>query len=250
MKREDNGYLDLKHISHETGGFISANKNIFNNINLTKNAKYILEESIKGTPIIKIGNNYPKVMIVAGIHGNELAPQISALNLIDQIYDLNLLGTVYIIPFACPKASMMNSRYFDGGDLNRLAHKEGSISNLILKKAKELEVEAIGDFHSTAPNSNPGKEGVFCSEVPTMGSFNMAEFISKVTGSEKIVYQSAGIPFKGALEDESNLEGIPAVTCEVLSAIGYANERICNRSILQMKSFLQYFGLFDNYIEY
>jgi len=249
MEKEETVHLDLKHITYETGGFISANKNILNNLNLSKNAKYVLQESIKGTPIIKIGNNYPKVMVVAGIHGNELAPQISALHLIDQICDMDLLGTVYVIPFACPKSSMLNSRYFAGGDLNRLTHREGSVSNLILKKAKELEVEAIGDFHSTAPNSNPGKEGIFCTEVPTMGSFAMADFISKMTGSDKIVYPSAGIPFKGALEDEANLEGIPAVTCEVLSAIGYANEKICSRSILQMKSFLQYFGFFDNYMK-
>ena len=246
---EENRALDLGHISYETGGFISANRNVLNNLNLTKNAKYVLKESVKGTPIIKIGNNYPKVMIVAGIHGNELAPQISALNLIDQIHDLDLLGTVYILPFACPKATMLNSRYFDGGDLNRIAHKEDSVSNLILKKAMELEVSAIGDFHSSAPNSNPGKEGVFCSEVPTKASFRLADYISKVTGSEKIVYSAAGIPFKGALEDEANLKGIPAVTCEVLSAIGYANEKICYRSIIQMKAFLQYFGLFDRYME-
>lgn len=246
---QENNHLDLNHISYETGGFISANKNILNNLNLTKNTKYILKESIKGTPIIKLGNNYPKVMMVAGIHGNELAPQISALNLIDQIHDLDLLGTVYIVPFACPKASMLNSRYFDGKDLNRTSHIEGSVGDLILKKAVELEVSAIGDFHSSAPNSNPGREGVFCTEVPTMASFRLADFISKVTGSEKIVYSSAGIPFKGALEDEANLKGIPAVTCEVLSAIGYANERICYRSIIQMKAFLQYFGFFDRYME-
>ena len=241
--------LDLEHISYETGGFISANKNIFNNLNLTKNTKYILKESVKGTPIIKIGSNYPKIMIVAGIHGNELAPQISALNLIDQIHDLNLLGTVYIVPFACPKASMLNSRHFDGGDLNRLAHIEGSVSNLILEKAIELDVSSIGDFHSSAPNSNPGKEGIFCTQVPTPGSFRLADFIAKVTNSEKILYPSAGIPFKGALEDEANLKGIPSVTCEVLSAIGYANENICNRSISQMKAFMQYYGLFDRYME-
>ena len=249
MNTDENRNFELEHISYETGGYISANRNIFNNIRLTENTKYILKEAVKGTPLIKIGKNYPKVMIVAGIHGNELAPQISALNLIDQIHDLDLLGTLYIIPFASPKATMLNSRYFNGGDLNRLSHKEGSVGNLILNRAKELEVSAIADFHSSAPNSNPGKEGVFCTQYPTIGSFNMADFISKMTGSEKIVYSSAGIPFKGALEDESNLEGIPAVTCEVLSAIGYANERICNRSISQMKAFLQYFGFFDKYMK-
>jgi predicted deacylase len=47
------------------------------------------------------------------------------------------------------------------------------------------------------------------------------------------------------LEDEANLSQIPTVTWEVLSAIGYANERICERSYLQMIAFLEYFGMID-----
>ena len=144
-----------------------------------------------------------------------------------------------------PKSTMDNSRYFDGIDLNRSSHLPHTITNMILKKAKKLEVSAIGDFHSSAPNSNPGKEGIFCTKVPCSKSYFIADYISKKVGSEKILYPSAGIPFKGALEDEANLIQIPAVTCEVLSAIGYSNEKICKRSYLQMKAFLEYFGIID-----
>jgi len=248
-KNVGNDALDLELLSDKSGGFISANKNIFQHLlPLSDNSRKILEESIKGTPLIKLGNSYPRIMVVAGIHGNELAPQIASLILIDKLFNLNLKGTVYIIPFACPNASMNNSRFFNNTDLNRTAHISDSISNIIIKKAKSLKVSAIGDFHSTTPNSNPGREGVFCTRNPTVESFHIANFISKTAGSEIITYPKAGIPFKGALEDESNLLGIPAVTCEVLSAIGYANKRICQRSLIQMKSFLQFFGLFDNYI--
>ena len=188
-------------------------------------------------------------MLVAGVHGNELAPQIAALNLIEHICDLDLKGklngTVYVIPFASPKSTMENSRYLDGLDLNRSAHLPHTVTNIILKKAKDLEVSAIGDFHSSAPNSNPGKEGIFCTKVPCSKSYFIAEHISEKVGSEKILYPSAGVPFKGALEDEANLIQIPAVTCEVLSAIGYSNEKICKRSYLQMKAFLEYFGIID-----
>ena len=242
--------LELEIISNESGGFVAANRNIFNNINLSYNSKFILNQAIKGTPMIKIGNNGPKIMLVAGVHGNELAPQIAALNLIEKLSNLDLNGsvngTVYIIPFASPRSTMDNSRYFDGIDLNRSSHLPHTITNLILKKAKKLEVSAIGDFHSSAPNSNPGKEGIFCTKVPCSKSYFIAEYISKKVGSEKILYPSAGIPFKGALEDEANLIQIPAVTCEVLSAIGYSNEKICQRSYLQMKAFLEYFGLIDD----
>ena len=237
--------LELELISHEAGGFISANKNIFDNINLTDNSRFIINQAIKGTPMIKIGISYPCVMMVAGVHGNELAPQIAALNLIDNIYDLDLNGTVYIIPFASPSATMENSRYLDGLDLNRSAHLPHSVTNAILKKAQDLNVSAIGDFHSSAPNSNPGKEGVFCTQKPCNDSFYIADFISKKVGSEKIIYPVAGIPFKGALEDEANLRKLPAVTCEVLSAVGYSNEKICKRSYLQMKAFLEYFGILE-----
>lgn len=242
--------LELEIISNESGGFISANRNIFNNINLSYSSKFILNQAIKGTPMIKIGNNGPRIMLVAGVHGNELAPQIAALNLIEELSNLDLNGsvngTVYIIPFASPKSTMDNSRYFDGIDLNRSSHLPHTITNMILKKAKKLEVSAIGDFHSSAPNSNPGKEGIFCTKVPCSKSYFIAEYISKKVGSEKILYPSAGIPFKGALEDEANLIQIPAVTCEVLSAIGYSNEKICQRSYLQMKAFLEYFGVIDD----
>lgn len=237
--------LDLEIVSNESGGFISANRNIFNNINLSDNSKFILNQAIKGTPMIKMGEGFPQVMMVAGVHGNELAPQIAALRLIDNIYSMDLEGTVYVIPFASPKSTMENSRYFDGIDLNRSTHLPNTITNLILKKAKDLNVSAIGDFHSSAPNSNPGKEGVFCTQKPCGSSFIIADYISNKVGSEKIIYPIAGIPFKGALEDESNLGQIPAVTCEVLSAIGYSNEKICKRSYLQMIAFLEYFGIID-----
>ena len=213
--------LELEIISSESGGFISANRNIFNNIDLSDNSKFILNQAIKGTPMLKIGDGPTKVMLVAGVHGNELAPQIAALNLIDHIYDLNLNGklngTVYAIPFASPKSTMENSRYLDGMDLNRSAHLPHTVTNIILKKAKDLEVSAIGDFHSSAPNSNPGKEGIFCTKVPCSKSYFIAEHISEKVGSEKILYPSAGVPFKGALEDEHNPYRISHTTVTVSS---------------------------------
>lgn len=235
--------LELDIISKESGGFISANKVLFDNLNLSEAVKTIIEVSIKGTVMLKIGNGSPKVMMVAGVHGNELSPQIAMSYLLDYLLESEINGTIYMVPFAIPKASMESKRRFGQIDLNRVSHKENSITNIILNKAIELNISALGDFHSTAPNTNPGREGVFASKEPSSESLTISEFISKKMGTEPIKYNKAGIPFKGALEDEVNLAGIPAVTCEVFAPVSYFSQKACQRSLLQMKYFLQYFGI-------
>lgn len=171
--------LELEIICKESGGFISANKTLFDNLNLSENVKKILEESIKGTVMLKIGNGSPKVMMVAGVHGNELSPQISMSYLLDYLLESEINGTIYMVPFATPKAAMESKRRFGQIDLNRASHKENSPTNLILNKAIELGVSALGDFHSTAPNTNPGREGVFASKEPSSESLTIADFISE-----------------------------------------------------------------------
>ena len=60
--------LELEIISSESGGFISANRNIFNNIELSDNSKFIINQAIKGTPMLKIGDGPTKVMLVYHLH--------------------------------------------------------------------------------------------------------------------------------------------------------------------------------------
>lgn len=92
----------------------------------------LLIASKKGTPILKMGDGHPKVMITAGIHGNELPPQIVSIYLIEELLDTMINGTLYIIPFAVPFATMENNRRFKGIDMNRKAFKGGFISNSII----------------------------------------------------------------------------------------------------------------------
>ena len=101
----------------------------------------------------------------------------------------------------------------------------------------------IGDFHSTAYNSNPGFESVFSSKSPTPESFLIANYISKDVGSEIISFDFAGSSYKGAVEDVSNLNNIPAVTCEVLCPFCNVATGSVERSFMQMKSFISYFGI-------
>ncbi|MDR2831010.1 MAG: succinylglutamate desuccinylase/aspartoacylase family protein [Methanobrevibacter sp.] len=227
-----------------SGGFVSANRYLFKYIPKTPLSRYVLKEALEGTSIFKFGSGDLKLMLVSGVHGNEIPPQIASLLLMEKLFNNDLNETVYIIPFTAPKSSMQNIRWFNNDDLNRSSASYGTLTNTILKKAHELKIDSLADFHSTSVNSNPGKEGVFCSLKTLFKSYEIGEYISNELGSEIISFNMAGSSFKGALEDECNLSGIPAVTCEVLSPHGYAEKKACSRSLKQMEAFLSYFNVF------
>ncbi len=243
----NNSNLDITHISKESGGYIAANYPVFENIPNNSTSRKILKEAIRGTPLVRLGDsekgNNHKVMVVAGVHGNELPPQIAAVHLIDILRNVELNGEVHVIPFSAPMATMNNSRWFDSVDLNRVTSHFGSITNSILNKAKELKIDSAGDFHSTGPNSMPGKEGIFCTMKPSPESYHIGKYIANSLNSEIIFYPNAGQGYQGALEDECNLKGIPAVTCEVFCPNGVADEKTYKRSLEQMLSYLSYFGI-------
>ncbi|WP_432645206.1 deacylase [Methanobrevibacter sp.] len=233
----------MSYISDFSGGYIARNKNILKHLELTPINLFILEKSVYGTPIFKMGDSGKKIMILSGIHGNELPPQIANLYLINYLINSELNNTIYLIPFAAPKSSMNNERTFNSIDLNRASHIENSVSNLIVKSIEKLDIFAVGDFHSTAFNSNPGCESIFSSKSPTSESFLIANYISRDIGSEMISFDFAGSAYKGAVEDVCNLNGIPSITCEVLSPFGNVGRGTVERSFSQMKSFLSYFGI-------
>ncbi|MCL2687088.1 MAG: succinylglutamate desuccinylase/aspartoacylase family protein [Methanobrevibacter sp.] len=264
--------LDIVKISKETGGYIANSSPIFENIPINSCSKEILKEAVTGTPLIRLGegnfnksnfgfnkvnfdsnkstknSNGHRVMIIAGVHGNELPPQIAAIHLIDRLKNVELNGEVYIVPFLAPKATMDNSRWFDGADLNRITSHYGSVTNNILNIAKELNVDSIGDFHSTGPNSVPGKEAIFCTMKPSPESHYIANYIAKNINSEIIFYPVAGQGYQGTIEDECNLRGTPSVTCEVFCKNGHADKKTYMRSLEQMLSYLAYFGIIsDNF---
>jgi Predicted deacylase len=230
-------------ISNETKGEIERNIHLMKYIPESEVLGDLVHTARSGTPLLKIGRGFPKVMITAGIHGNELPPQAAAARIIADLSDQDINGTVYVIPFAVPHATMENSRRFKGVDMNRAASKGGFISNNILNTIKDLEISAVGDFHSTKPGSNPGVESVFCSKSPCYKSYLIAKYITESTYSRIICHQEAGALYNGALEDECNLEGVPAVTCEVVSQNGLVTNESHERSYMQMISYLQYFNI-------
>ena len=234
--------LEVSYISNFSGGYISKNKNLFEKLQLSKLTQFILEKSVYGTPIFKLGNKGNKLLILSGVHGNELPPQIANVNLLNGLINKDLNNTIYFIPFASPKSTMNNERTFNSMDLNRSAHIKNSLSNLIINAVDDLSIDFVGDFHSTAYNANPGFESIFSSKSPTPESYLMANHISQDVGSEIISFDYAGSSYKGAIEDVCNLKGVPAVTCEVLCPFANVVSGSVEKSYSQMISFLTYFG--------
>lgn len=235
--------LEMDYISDFSGGYISRNRNLLEQLELNNLTQLILEKSVFGTPIFKLGNGGNKLLILSGIHGNELPPQIANVKLLNNLVNAELYNTLYFIPFAAPKSTMNNERTFNSMDLNRSAHIKNSLSNLIIQKIEELNINFVGDFHSTARNSTPGFESIFSSKSPTPESFLIANYISQDVGSRLIPFDYAGSSYKGAVEDVCNLNGVPAITAEVLCPFANVGKGTVEKSYMQMESFLHYFGI-------
>ncbi len=144
------------------------------------------------------------------------------------------------MPFVVPSSTAKDVRYWKGKNLNRVTNAAGTPTNQILNLAKRLNVSVLGDFHSTKPGGDPGKMSVFSSKHPTYKSYIIAKYISKRTGSAMITYNLSGVEYCGALEDTTNLAGIPAVTCEVVSPHGTVKSGSVTKSYNQMIALLKY----------
>lgn len=224
-----------------TGGTVTKNYYIKKNIPQSQLTDQIVDLSENGTLMITLGNGSgPRVMIVAGVHGNELSSQIAAMKLVNYLSGKQINGTVYIVPFMVPSDTAKNARYWEGENLNNVANVAETPTNNVLNLAKQLNITVLGDFHSSKPGGVPGKMAVFSTKNPTYESYKIAKYINQQTGSALIVYNLAGAEYPGALEDTANLVGIPAVTCEVLSPHGAIVSGSVDKSYNQMLALLKY----------
>ena len=62
--------LEIDYISNFSGGYISRNRNLLKHLELNSLTQLILEKSVFGTPIFKLGNGGNRLLILSGIHGN------------------------------------------------------------------------------------------------------------------------------------------------------------------------------------
>jgi hypothetical protein len=85
--------VEMTYVSFLSRGYISKNKQIFEKIELTKFSKFVLSSCVYGTPIFKLGDGGNKILILSGIHGNELSPQIANVKLVNELIDIDLNNT-------------------------------------------------------------------------------------------------------------------------------------------------------------
>ena len=234
-------YYKITNYKWKSGANVLKNKRIKANVPNSALVRKIIKLAKSGTPVIKFKGGKGKVVfITAGCHGNEIPSQVAAMKLIKYLENHYIKGTVYVMPFMNPKGTAANVRDYKGVHLNKKANKKGTISYKTVKLIKKFKCDAYGDFHATRPGGKPGKNLVFGSYKPTKKSATIAKYIAKNAKVKYKIYKKAGAEYPGALEDEVNLKGIPAVTCEVLSPHGKIKKGSVSKSLLMMKTLLKY----------
>lgn len=234
-------YYVITNYKWKSGANVLKNKRIKANVPDSALVRKIIKLAKSGTPVIKFKGGKGKVVfITAGVHGNEIPSQVAAMKLIKYLETHYIKGTVYVMPFMNPKGTAANVRDYKGVHLNKKANKKGTISYKTVKLIKRFKCDAYGDFHATRPGGKPGKDLVFGTYKPTKKSATMAKYIAKNAKVKYKIYKKAGAEYPGALEDEVNLKGIPAVTCEVLSPHGKIKKGSVSKSLLMMKTLMKY----------
>ena len=235
-KRVKTGKLqeaDVEIIEDIPGGLVLKNTEIRDHLLETPLNSEIFKVAKNGAPIIKLGDgSKPRVMLTAGVHGNELPPQIAALNLVNDLNGKVLNGTVYVIPFTAPQASAQNSKLHEKDNLNLVADVPGTPTNTIVNMARELKIDALADFHATS--THPAENSVIY--FLDIKSSTMAVYINKKTNSRLLAH----IYNPGTLIAAASNHDIPTILCEVESPDGLATESTIQGAYHQMKAFLEF----------
>jgi predicted deacylase len=230
--------VDIKIINSATGGDISQNTEIMQYLPYNSLTHEILDDAKKGTPMIRLGDgSQPRVMITAGVHGNELPPQIAAIKIIDELKNAELNGTIYIIPFIAPRATAENTKLFNGENLNLVADSPESLTNKVFKYALKLGIRSLGDFHSTF--THPAEDSVIY--YTSIKSSSIAVFVNKKSNSRLLTH----IINPGTLITVSNTNNIPTIICEAESPDGTASANSIEVARKQMKAFIEYHRIID-----
>lgn len=226
-------------IDNNTGADVTKNAVLMQNLPQTELTNKLISAAKNGTPMIIFGNgSQPHVMVVAGVHGAELPPQVAAINLVNYLENAKINGTVYIVPFAIPYNTANDIRFNNVTDPNRIAQIPGTPTNMVDSTAKTNNITYFGDFHSSQPNDIPGKNCIiYYPDNPK--SFELANYLKNKTSSP---LEKVG-PYPGVVTTVTNDSGITSVTCEVLSPHGTVKSGSSELSNQYMMAFLKYTGI-------
>jgi len=164
-KTNNNGYSSYIKVIGPTyiifdknvGGDVLKNREINSYIPKTTFAKTIFRLEKSGSVMLKFGNgNGPKVLISAGIHGNETEANIAIMKYLEYIKDKSFNGTLYVIPFDIPIDTALNTRFYKGHDPNRIANIAGSPGWNIIHFAHANGINYLLDVHSGGSVTSKG----------------------------------------------------------------------------------------------
>jgi len=144
------GQYKIYLLDQKVGGDVLQNPEIAQNIPQTAFSKQIFDLCKQGSVVVELGRGATskKLMIEAGIHGNEEEANIAAMRYLEIMKGLDIPGKIYIIPFAIPKDTAKNSRTFNGTDPNRTANQAGTPGNVLINFAASKGIKYILDVHS------------------------------------------------------------------------------------------------------
>lgn len=199
--------------------------------------KKVVAATKKGLPLLTIkGGKGKKVFITAGVHGNEIPPQVAVMKLIAYLSSKPIKGTVYIIPFVNIKAAYHQVR-LTNYDFNRVANVQGTVSNKIVNLIVKLKCDAYGDFHSTVSPGDPGLNIIL--GFKNSKSTKLTNYLAKSCNVHKRFHYAGGI-HKWTLADWATYKGVPTVLCEVISKVSSVSKFNSGLSYKMMNKFLKY----------
>lgn len=204
-------FTSIHILDSSVGGNVLANKEISRNIPKTDFSKDIFEMVKQGSVVLKFGSgNGTKLLISAGIHGNEPEANIAVMKYLEYIKNKNLKGTLYVIPFAIPQSTAQNTRKYKGKDPNRTANVKGTPGWNIVKFAQNNGINYLLDVHSGA---EVGKYGyVYLNSASNTKEKNWASYIKSKTGCTSTVNDAES---PGMIRSFAHSLGINTITLEV-----------------------------------